>query len=133
MFTSLNTVALYSAAPRFVGALALAAVSLLIAVSPALADTPRGAEVPSITVRYADLNLDQAVGVQRLHKRLRAAAEQVCGIQVNPGSRFVSDAWKQCVDRAVGEAVAKVDRPALSAYHRGLERNYAVIQTASAQ
>jgi UrcA family protein len=133
MFTGLNTVAFSTAAPRLAGALALTFVSLLIAVSPALAESPRAAEVPSVTVRYADLNLDQQAGVKQLHKRLQVAAENVCGTPVSPGRRFVSDAWKVCVEDALESAIVKVDSPALTAYHLGIPQYVAAIQTASAR
>ena len=38
----------------------------------------RAAEMPSVTVRYADLNLNTPAGVEALYARLRAASRSVC-------------------------------------------------------
>lgn len=133
MFTAVNNGPLSTTALRLAGAITLSFFSLFIAVSPALSATPPAADGPSITIRYADLNLDRPDGVKRLHKRLQVAAEKVCGDPVSLGRRFVSDAWKVCVGKALDAAIAKVDSPALTAYHRGLARNAANIRTASAR
>jgi len=58
--------------PAFVGALA---ASLVLAGS-ALANP---VAAPSVRVSYADLNLATAAGVAKLHSRLRAASESLCG------------------------------------------------------
>lgn len=79
---------------------------------------PAGGEVRQITVHFNDLNLDQAAGVAALYRRIRLAAEQVCGEPQRPGSRIISPYWASCVAQAVAQAVVAVDRPPLTAYHR---------------
>lgn len=133
MFTAVKNGPVSTTALRIAGAITLSFVSLFIAVSPALSATPPAADGPSITIRYADLNLDRSDGVKRLHKRLQIAAEHVCGDPVSLGRRFVSDAWKVCVGNALDSAITKVDSPALTAYHLGLARKDANIRTASAR
>lgn len=73
--------------------------------------------VRQITVSYADLDLSRTEGAETLYRRLRAAARQVCGPdEARELARRA--AWKECVDRAVAEAVRTVDRDALKAVHR---------------
>jgi UrcA family protein len=72
----------------------------------------------SVTVRYYDLNLDRPADVARLYHRITATAKSICGVQDLEYSNWLNPVWQHCVDVAVGEAVARVDRPALSAYHQ---------------
>jgi UrcA family protein len=64
-------------------------------------------EVPARTVHYGDLNLNTKAGEARLHARIVAAAEQVCG---DVGDRQLerAAAAKACVDRAVAAGMEKV-------------------------
>jgi UrcA family protein len=79
---------------------------------------PAGEDVGRITVRFDDLNLEQPRGVAVLYRRLRHAAEQVCGEPQRPGEVIMSADWRVCVAQAVERAVVTVDRPVLTAYHR---------------
>jgi len=87
--------------------------------------------LPSQVVRYDDLNLAQPRGVALLYARIHAAAEMVCGTAQRIGSRLPPNAWKVCVAEAVDQAVAKVDRPALTAYHRARTGAPSLIRTAA--
>jgi UrcA family protein len=73
-------------------------------------------DISSVVVRYGDLNLNSHAGVAGLHKRLRNAAESVCG---NLNSRILglNDAYVQCVDDALANGVAAVGNPDLSIFH----------------
>jgi UrcA family protein len=84
-------------------------------VLPAAADGRLVEE--SFEVRYADLDLDKAAGVANLYARLRSAAEQVCSTGSGPQALFLSSSERACVTAALEQAVANVDRPALTAYH----------------
>jgi len=79
---------------------------------------PADEDVRRVTVRFGDLNLEQPRGVAALYGRLRLAAAQACGEPQSPGEAFMSADWRACVAQAVERAVATVDRPALTAYHR---------------
>jgi UrcA family protein len=82
------------------------------------ADTS-AAELPqSVTVRFADLNLDRPADVAKLYHRIKVAAESTCGARDLELTPWVDPDWTRCVDVAVAQAVARVDRPALSAYHQ---------------
>jgi len=71
---------------------------------------------PTVIVRFADLDLTHIQGVAVLYQRLERAAETVCAPE---NSRdLVSQPYKMCRQIALGTAVAKVDRPALTAYYR---------------
>lgn len=85
-----------------------------VAVAAAmLVGVAQGAEVPTKTVRFQDLNLNTDAGVQVLYKRIHGAANLVCGnyeVHDLVGAR----AHKACVDRAVAEAVAAVNNQMLT-------------------
>ena len=69
----------------------------------------------SITVQFADLNLDHKAGAAKLYFRIRAAAKRVCGEQAN--ERLVAkQTYAICVKRAVSAAITRIDRPMLSDY-----------------
>jgi UrcA family protein len=97
-----------------------AALALLICGAEAalFATAASAAEVHSISVRYADLDLDRPADVARLYGRIRAAADNVCGPRVLTGSYVPQPHYQRCFADAVTQAVARVDRPALSAYHQ---------------
>jgi len=72
----------------------------------------------TVIVRFADLDLTHIQGVAVLYRRLKRAAETVCTPE---SSRDLgSQPYKMCQQIALGTAVAKVDRPALTAYYRAL-------------
>ena len=71
-----------------------------------------------VTVRYADLDLNQPHDVRVLYHRIRLAADKSCGIGEITGSHLKLQSWEECVARAVDETVTRLDRPALTAYHR---------------
>jgi UrcA family protein len=73
-------------------------------------------QVESRVVQFGELNLNSRAGVAILHKRIRNAAESVCG---NLNSRVLGlrDAFDQCVAEAVAQGVASVGNPNLSNFH----------------
>jgi UrcA family protein len=66
-------------------------------------------EIYTYTVRFADLNVSTVEGAKRLYTRLGYAARVVCER---------SDQYKVCVNKAIADAVAHVNRPLLSQYHQ---------------
>ena len=74
-------------------------------------------DVHFIDVHFADLDLTRRDGAAVLYHRLEAAAKTVCA---SLDSRDLASQMrlKGCVETAIGSAVAKVDRPALTAYYR---------------
>ena len=98
--------------------IALAAVATLCVTSFAFgAHADESAvQAPARTVRYSDLNLNTQVGAEVLYKRIRTAAEQVCG---DVGSRQLDQATaaKACVDRAVSGSVRAVNNRQLTSVY----------------
>jgi UrcA family protein len=79
------------------------------------------AEMPSVTVRYADLNLNSAAGVDALYARLRTAAREVCNVRETHGLVQAIESRK-CYRHALGAAVDRVNALAPDALHRPAER-----------
>jgi len=71
----------------------------------------------SVVVRYGDLNLNSQVGVARLHKRIRNAAESVCS-ELNNRVLGLRDDYDACVSEAVTKGIADVANPNLTNFHR---------------
>jgi len=81
-----------------------------------LASAASPQDPPTVIVRFADLDLTHIQGVAVLYQRLNRAAETVCAPESSQGLR--SGPYKMCRQIALGMAVAKIDRPALTAYYR---------------
>ena len=95
-------------------AIALAASVLSLSTLAAQAAAPTD-EPYSITVQFADLDLDRKAGIAKLYFRIKAAAQRVCDQQAN--ERLVAkQTYAVCVERAVSAAVARINRPMLSDY-----------------
>jgi UrcA family protein len=60
-------------------------------------------------VRFADLDLNAPQDVAELYRRIENAARKVCAEHVRDKD--------DCIRRAIANAVAKIDRPALTAFH----------------
>lgn len=104
---------------------AVAVLSLAVWSTLAMAGTE--AQVPTQTVSYRDLNLTNPKGAAALYWRITRAAQEVCGPAELAGSRFPRPGYRECVQRAIAEAVAKVDSPELSAYHAKREHHMAMV------
>ena len=79
----------------------------------------------SINVSYVASDLTQPEGARTLYRRIQGAARMVCH---EPDLRdlVLFSAYQQCYDRAVDEAVAKVNATVLTALHRSkTQRNAA--------
>jgi UrcA family protein len=99
-------------------AVSLVAALMVCPVEPVKAAIP-DARVRSVTVRYHSEDLDTAQGVADLYRRIRTAAQTVCG-QPDDALLLYKLIWDQCVDQAIAGAVANVHSESLSAY-RGLQ------------
>ena len=95
--------------------LALAGAFAAVSVAPMTFAAQTDA-VPSITVRYSDLNLATASGVDALYHRISKAASNVCP---NPDIRDLTAASlaKQCQVEAIARAVRDVNNPKLAVMH----------------
>jgi UrcA family protein len=95
------------------GTALLALIVCLLGITPAWSNTP---DAPSVTVRYADLDLSSPAGANALYQRIEAAAKQVCRAGTDPIEQI---SQRGCYRRAVGDAVRKVNSPLLIAVHSG--------------
>jgi UrcA family protein len=70
----------------------------------------------SITVKFADLNLQATAGVDALYKRIHSAATQVC----DSGNRnlLILASDRKCTAAAETQAIEKVHNAALSAFYQ---------------
>jgi len=91
----------------------------LYAISPGslAATAPDGTRQE--TVKFADLDLTRPAGAQELYHRIEHAASDVCDPYV-PGRHIVLIRYRDCMDQAIGRAVAEVDAPLLTARYEAL-------------
>jgi UrcA family protein len=95
-------------------AIALAASVLSLSTLAAKAAAPTD-EPYSVTVQFADLDLDRKAGIAKLYFRIKSAAQRVCDQQANE-RLAAKQTYAVCVERAVATAVARIDRPMLTDY-----------------
>jgi UrcA family protein len=102
--------------------------ALVLGFQSAHAASPEN--VPSVVVHFADLDLSRSEGATVLYQRLKGAAETVCApLDDRDIARHFR--FKACVQSAISAAVAKVDKPALTAYHESkMSGRNATIQVA---
>ena len=96
-----------------VAGLVCAGEAALFAAATAAAEPPQ-----SVTVRFTDLDLNRPADVAQLYHRIRNAAQSACGARDLELTNWDDPDWHRCVYVAIGQAVAQVDRPALTAYHQ---------------
>lgn len=70
----------------------------------------------SVLVRFADLDTAHVPGAAALYGRLKFAAESVCRELGLDRAQKLRGTYDHCVRKAIGDAVMKVDRPALTTY-----------------
>jgi UrcA family protein len=96
------------------------AVTLGLAAADASAgtfsnDTSVTGAVRKEVVPFRDLDLSKIEGVTKLYGRISHAARDVC----DPfETLWHPQEYRACVDKAIADAVAKVNRPLLSQYHQ---------------
>jgi UrcA family protein len=94
--------------------IALVAVLMVLPIGPVKAAS-LPARATSVTVRFHSGDLGTPQGVAGLYRRIRAAAEAVCG-QPDDTLLLYRLIWNQCVDQAIAGAVASAHSESLSAY-----------------
>lgn len=77
----------------------------------------------SVTVPYADLNLDHEEGVAVLYRRLQYASESVCGVRIAKVRRCLASKRQadDCYNRTLTKAVESVGSEMLASLHEGTE------------
>lgn len=94
-------------------------IVLVTVLSSALSPSTNAAvqtETRAAEVNYADLDLTNEAGAERLYLRIRSAARSVCGtpglLQIINVSRI-----RQCAEDATARAIAEVNSPTLTRYY----------------
>lgn len=103
-----------------------AAVSVLsLACAAAYADTTLLVGPHSEVVRFNDLNLDQPRGLARLFNRVSSAADRVCGSRSFAGHYNKAADYESCYSDTIAHAVARIDRPSVTAYFQQRSSDWA--------
>jgi UrcA family protein len=100
-----------------ISSVAAAALSFGLWATAAHADSVKVSDgVPSLLVKYADLDLSTDAGARTLYARLAAASKRVCP---DPGSRDLRmlSLTGTCRQQALDRAVRAVNNTALAAVH----------------
>ena len=83
---------------------------------------PSQIDTDSVTVNFADLNIENARGAQALYARLQRASAEVCSsgqTYRELGSLARVAKVEQCYAETLDEAVAKIDSDQLRRIHSG--------------
>jgi UrcA family protein len=73
-------------------------------------------DVHFVEVHFSDLDLTRSEGAAALHQRLYGAAKTVCA-SLDARDLASQMRFKECVQIAIDSAVARIDRPVLTAYN----------------
>ena len=96
---------------------ALRSTVLTLAMLPALATHAADAgDIRQAKVSYADLNLTTTEGAEHLYRRIHSAADSVCR-DLETKSLNGRRMWKECVGKAISNAVMDIDATLLTALH----------------
>ncbi len=96
--------------------IALGATSTLAVTVQAATPSADNADVPSVIVRYSELDASSSDGARHLYARLKAAARTVC-TPLEGRSLAQKESYDRCYNTALEAAVTKVDHETLSALH----------------
>lgn len=111
MKTTIKTQSISGVSILTAGFMALSGAATVV---PAQAAEP--AQSHSQTVRYGELNLDSEQGAKVLYTRIRGAAGNVCS-SLDGRNLIEKKLWQGCLDKAVANAVAEVNKARVTALH----------------
>jgi UrcA family protein len=107
----------------------VSAAALAAAAAAAMASAATPAQVryssdrvPSVEVRYDDLNLSTDEGTRALYQRIKSAAQQVCPV-AHSGDLSALATSQRCQSDAIAQAVQAVNKPALASIHAAHTRH----------
>ena len=101
---------------HFRRSLAVAAAAAALTVATTSFATPPSSDPPSVSVRYDDLNLATAAGVNALYHRISTAARAVCPDIYSRDLGIVA-AGERCQASAIAHAVSDLHNPQLALLH----------------
>jgi UrcA family protein len=102
---------------RILAATVLVAAACAAAPAFAVTDNSLAREASSSRIETANVDFRDAGQVRAFHKRLQQAALFVCGSSPE-ASRAQRAADRACAEKAVSDAVSKLDRPLLTATYQ---------------
>jgi UrcA family protein len=108
---TMNSTTILSRFRNVIATALFGAVASSFAILPAAADT---FDAPQATVKYGDLNISNPHGTAALYTRIKAAANNVCSTLDGPGLNAKVQR-NGCVNKAILDAVTKVNNSALTA------------------
>jgi UrcA family protein len=94
-------------------------VALLATGNFALAVAGDNVQARSETVRFPDLNTGSTQGAAVLYTRIARAADNVCRDPSSGRPVSMLSTYERCVHSAVGNAIAQIDEPVVTAYAAG--------------
>lgn len=94
----------------------LVAVAAFVTCGVTIAKADSAFEPLSVTVQFADLDTANTQGAAVLYRRLKSAAATVCQGPVSNKELAQVSLYTGCVRTALSAAIAKVNRPALTAF-----------------
>jgi UrcA family protein len=91
-----------------------AILSTLCMSFPTVSNADEDTAPPQVIVKFADLDVSTSRGAAALYGRIHTAAVDVCSRMyvIEQAYKFHKDS---CLQKVIGDAVIKVNRPALSA------------------
>ena len=105
-----NLINTQSKLAKFILSVGLLAIGGTALASEPIASTTNG--TVTYAVRYSDLDVSTTTGAKTLYLRIRYAAETLCENAATWGRKE----GQACVNKAVTDAVARVNAPALTRY-----------------
>jgi UrcA family protein len=126
---TMNTMTKSANLPRMTATVLFSALALSFA-----AMCPAGESTGAFqsTVKYADLNVSSPSGAAVVYARISVAASGVC--QTLGGRDLASKTrFDRCVHKAIADAIAKVDQPALYSIYNAKNSTQKPIMLASGQ
>jgi UrcA family protein len=78
-------------------------------------------DTPTVTVKFADLNVSSSQGAEELYKRIVAAADRVCR-NLDGRDLAFQEHKNKCIREAIAAAVEKVNQGALFAIYNAKNR-----------
>ncbi|GAC1505390.1 MAG: hypothetical protein NVS1B6_13310 [Steroidobacteraceae bacterium] len=92
---------------------AIACVMGTASLCTAVSSPAEAEDAPSKTVRFNDLDITKSEGAKVLYNRIRAAAQDVCGLSTGTDP-ILRVGINGCIKKAVDQAVKDVNAPMLT-------------------
>ena len=107
--------------------------ALLATGNFALATAADNVQTRSETVRFPDINMGSVEGAAVLYTRITRAADNVCGDTSSGRLLSIQGDYERCMQSAVGNAIAYINEPVVTAYAAGRGVTVPVLTAGSRQ